>query len=208
MQYLCTMSRKRMYYLGFFALLAVGFYFVLSVIIPGYSKGGLAPVSFVRPFSFTNQDGKTITEKDVQGKVYVANYFFTTCKTVCPVMNNYMAGVYENYKSEKDFMILSHTSMPEVDSIPLLKKYADSLKANTNKWLFLTGKKGDLYTAARVSYTIDDPNNNLVKPDDDFMHTQFCALVDRNGNVRGVYDGLKKGEMDKLSEDIKKYLKD
>jgi protein SCO1/2 len=105
-------------------------------------------------------------------------------------------------------MVVSHTSMPEVDSVPVMKKYADSLKADTKKWIFLTGNKAALYTTARVSYTIDDPNNTLVKPEDDFMHTQFCALVDRQGNVRGIYDGLKKGEMDKLSKDIRKYLND
>jgi protein SCO1/2 len=197
-----------MYYLGFFVLLAVGFYFALSVLIPGYAKGGVAPVSYVRPFSFTNQDGKTVTEKDVKGKVYVANFFYTTCKTVCPIMNNYLAGVYDKYKDEKDFLILSHSSMPDVDSVPLMKKYADSLKVNTAKWIFLTGKKNELYNAARVSYTIDDPNNNLLKIDDDFMHTQFCALVDKNGDVRGVYDGLKKNEIDKLIKDIGKYLRD
>jgi protein SCO1 len=202
------MSKKQLYYLGFFVLLAVGFYFALTTLIPGYAKGGIAPVSYVRPFSFTDQDGKTVTEKEMQGKVYVANFFFTTCKTVCPIMNNYLAGVYEQYKSEKDFMVVSHTSMPEVDSVPVMKKYADSLKADTKKWIFLTGNKAALYTTARVSYTIDDPNNTLVKPEDDFMHTQFCALVDRQGNVRGIYDGLKKGEMDKLSKDIRKYLND
>jgi protein SCO1/2 len=197
-----------MYYLGFFVLLAVGFYCALSALIPGYAKGGIAPVSYVRPFSFTNQDGKTVTEKDVKGKVYVANFFFTTCKTVCPIMNNYLAGVYDKYNDEKGFLILSHSSMPDVDSVPLMKKYADSLKVNTTKWIFLTGKKNELYNAARVSYTIDDPNNNLVKIDDDFMHTQFCALVDKNGDVRGVYDGLKKNEIDKLIKDIDKYLRD
>jgi protein SCO1 len=200
------MSKKQLFYTGFFIALAVGMYYTLTALIPGYAKGGVAPISNVRPFSFINQDGKTITEKDVQGKVYVANYFFVTCKSVCPIMNNYMAGVYNQFKSEKDFLILSHTCMPEVDTLPLLKKYADSLKVNTNQWIFLTGKKSDLYSAARVSYTIDDPNNTLVKPEDEFMHTQFCALVDRNGNVRGVYDGLKENEMDNLKKDIKKYL--
>lgn len=204
--YLCSMSKKQLLYTGFFIALAIGFYLVLAAVIPGFAKGGTAPVSVVKPFSFINQDGKTVTEKDVQGKVYVANYFFTTCKSVCPIMNNYLAGVYEDFKNEKDFLILSHTCMPEVDSINVLKKYADSLKVNTSKWIFLTGSKKDLYTAARVSYTIDDPNNNLVKPEDEFMHTQFCALVDKQGNVRGVYDGLKEAEIENLKKDLKKYL--
>lgn len=200
------MNKKQLLYIGFFIALAVGFYFALTKYVPGFAKGGLAPVSLVKPFSFINQDGKTVTDNDVKGKVYVANYFFTTCKSVCPIMNNYLAEVYETYKNEKDFLILSHTCMPEVDSINVLKKYADSLKANTSKWIFLTGNKKELYIAARVSYTIDDPNNNIVNTDDEFMHTQFCALVDKEGNVRGVYDGLKQQEMEKLKKDIKKYI--
>jgi protein SCO1 len=201
------MSKKGMFYTGFFVVLALAFYFVLVKIIPGYDKKGVAPVSFVRPFSFTNQDGQKVTEKDVAGKVYVAEYFFTTCKGICPKMNNNMKMVYEKFKDEDGFLILSHTCDPDNDSVPQMKKYADSLGVNTKRWIFLTGRKDSLYNMARVSYTIDDPNENLVNLDDDFLHSQLWALVDKNGDVRKIYDGLKESEVKKLIEDAERLLR-
>jgi len=202
------MSKKGIFYTMFFVLLAVGFYFVLAQIIPGFTKKGVAPISFVRPFSFINQDGKIVTEKDVTGKVFVAGYFFTTCKSICPMMNNNLKQVYERFKNENDFLILSHTCDPATDSAAQLKKYADSMRVNTQKWIFLTGRKDSLYNMARVSYTIDDPANNLKSIDDQFIHSQFLALVDRNGDVKKIYDGLKKNEVKELISEIQKMLKE
>lgn len=201
------MTKKNWIYIGFFTVLILGFYFALTQLIPGFSKGGTPPVSYVRPFSFLNQDGKRVTNKEVEGKVFVAEFFFTTCKGICPKMNNNMRKVYEALKEENDFIILSHTCDPETDSVPIMKKYADSMNVNTDRWWFLTGRKDSLYTAARISYTIDDPANNLKSLDDDFMHTQFWALVDRNGDVKKIYDGLKDREVKELIADAKKLLK-
>ena len=153
------------------------------------------------------QDGKQVTEKDVEGKVYVAEYFFTTCKGICPDMNNNMRIVYDALKDENDFYILSHTSDPETDSVAQMKHYADSMKVDTKKWIFLTGRKDSLYNAARVSYTVDDPANNLLSIDDQFIHSQFWALVDRNGDVRKIYDGLKEKEVRQMIKDARKWLK-
>lgn len=202
------MSKKGWLYTGFFVALALGFYFVLAQVIPGFTKKGVAPVSFVRPFAFTTQDGKAFTEKEVKGKVYVAEYFFTTCKGICPKMNNNMRLVYDKLKEEKDFLILSHTCDPETDSVPQMKKYADSMAVDTKKWVFLTGRKDSLYNTARISYTIDDPANNLKNIEDDFLHTQFWALVDRNGDVKKIYDGLKQSEVKELIKDAEKLLQD
>lgn len=202
------MSKKGWFYTAFFVLLAVGFYFILVKVIPGYNKRGVAPVSFIRPFSFLNQDGEAVTEKEVHGKVYVAEYFFTTCKGICPKMNNNMRMVYDALKDEKDFLILSHTCDPDTDSVQQMKKYADSMQVNTDQWIFLTGRKDSLYNMARISYTIDDPNDNLVSMEDDFMHSQLWALVDRNGDVRHIYDGLKESEVKKLIKDARRLLKD
>ena len=202
------MSKKGWLYTGFFVALALGFYFVLAQVIPGFTKKGVAPVSFVRPFAFTTQDGKAFTEKEVRGKVYVAEYFFTTCKGICPKMNNNMRLVYDKLKEEEDFLILSHTCDPETDSVPQMKKYADSMAVDTKKWVFLTGRKDSLYNTARISYTIDDPANNLKSIEDDFLHTQFWALVDRNGNVKKIYDGLKQSEVKELIKDAEKLLQD
>jgi protein SCO1/2 len=122
-------------------------------------------------------------------------------------MNNNLRKVYEALKDEKDFLILSHTCDPETDSAAQLKKYADSMQVDTKKWWFLTGRKDSLYTMARISYTIDDPANNLKSIDDDFLHTQFWALVDRNGDVKKIYDGLKNREVNQLVRDAQKLLK-
>ncbi|MBK5269791.1 MAG: SCO family protein, partial [Bacteroidia bacterium] len=196
------MSKKGLFYIVFFSVLVIGFYFALTNLVPAFGKRKINPISYVRPFSFTNQDGKTITEKDVSGKVFVAEYFFTTCKGICPKMNNYLKTVYERFKNENDFLILSHTCDPEQDSAAQLKKYSDSLGVNTSRWMFLTGRKDSLYTMARISYTIDDPANNLKSIDDDFLHTQFWALVNRKGDVMKIYDGIKENEVHELISDI------
>lgn len=202
------MSRKTIFYIIFFSVLVVAFYAVLINVIPGFTKSKLPPISYVQPFSFTNQDGKRITEKDVRGKVYLANYFFTTCKTVCPRMNNEVRKVYEHFKSERNFLILSHTSDPGTDSAARLKAYADSIGVTTPTWIFLTGPKDSLYRQARLSYRIDDPNNNVVNIDDDFLHTQFLALVNKKGEVVKIYDGLRNAEIDQLIKDAEKLLQE
>jgi protein SCO1/2 len=123
-------------------------------------------------------------------------------------MNNNMRTVYEAFKDEPNFKIISHTCDPETDSVPQLKKYSDSMKVDTRKWVFVTGRKDSLYTAARVSYTIDDPANNPANIDDDFLHTQFWALVDQNGDVRKVIDGLKQSEVNELIDAARNFLKE
>src|ERR1035438_578787 len=146
------MNRKAIFYSVFFILLFILFYVGLTKIIPGYGEVKLPVLSYVQPFSFTDQDGKTITEKDVAGKVCVVEYFFTTCKGICPKMNNNMKDIFQAYKSEPDFLILSHTVDPKTDSVGRMKRYADSLGADPKTWIFLTGAKQDLYNAARASY--------------------------------------------------------
>ena len=203
------MSKKGIFYLVFFTVLVVGFFFVLKAVIPGYGDKKFQVLNQVKPFTFTSQDGKLISEHNVEGKVYVAEYFFTSCTGICPILNYNMKNIYEKYRNEPDFLILSHTCDPETDSVSRLKQYADSLKVDTNKWLFLTGSKENLYNAARVSYLLDDPKNNLQNIKDQFLHTQFFALVDRNGQVRKkIYDGLKKNELKELEEDIAVLLKE
>ena len=202
------MSKKFLGYVAFFAILAVGFYFVMTKLIPGYGDVKMPVQSTVRPFAFTNQDGRQISEKDVFGKVYLAEFFFTTCKSICPIMNTNMKVVYEKFKNEPNFVILSHTCDPATDSVARIKQYADSLKVDTKKWWFLTGRKDSLYTAARMSYLLDDPQNNGGNIDEQFLHTQFIALVDKNGKVRKIYDGLKKDELAEIDRDVPNLLKE
>jgi protein SCO1/2 len=199
------MKRKTWLYLVFFVLLFGGFYAFLYATIDS-SKSRLPVLNIVKPFSFERQDSRYITEKDVAGKVYAAEFFFTTCEGICPKMNRNMKKVFDQFKNEKDFLILSHTVDPETDSVARLKIYADSLGADIKSWWFLTGSKDSLYKAARESYILDDPKNNATNIDEQFIHTQFFALVDRIGQVRGIYDGLKKDEIEKLITDVKDLL--
>jgi protein SCO1 len=197
------MSKKIIGYTIFFILLTGAFFYFVFAGTDNW-KAKIPTVSYVKPFSFINQDGKTVTEEDLKGKVTVVEYFFTTCKGICPRMNGSLKKVYEQYKDEPDFLILAHTVQPEIDSVPRLKFYADSMKIDTKKWILVTGRKDSLYKAARGSYLLDDPQNNVEKIEDQFIHTQFLALVDKSGNVRGgVYDALKEEEMEKLEKDIK-----
>jgi len=202
------MSRKVIFYIGFFVVLVIGFYVVLTKVIPGYGEVKLPVVNKVQPFSFTNQDGQQTTERNLEGKVYVAEYFFTTCPSICPMLNTNMLKIYEAYKDEPGFMIVSHTVDPDNDNVARLKWYADSLKVNTKQWVFLTGRKDSLYKTARNSYLLDDPQNNVQNINDQFLHTQFFALVDKTGRVRKIYDGLKKQEIEELKKDIKRLLKE
>ncbi len=225
------MLKRILIYVGFFVALVLAFwYFVFKD--EDLSRSSLAVINAAVPdFSFTNQNRKTITGREVDGKVYVAEYFFTTCKGICPKMNANMRRIFDAYKEEADFMILSHTCMPETDSVPVLKAYeskmingklvqhvdgsfqvepGDTAKALVNpNWNFVTGDKTALYKMARQGYAIDNNKpDSLQNIADQFIHTQFFALVDKQRRVRGIYDGLKNAEIEKLLEDIKGLLKE
>ncbi len=166
-------------------------------------------MAIVQPFSFTNQDGQLVTERDIEGKVALVAFFFTTCRTICPPMNNTIKSIYDQFKNEKDFLVLSHTCDPARDNPARLRRYADSIGANTANWWFLTGRKDSLYLAARHSYAVDDQQVPLTGSDDDFIHTQLFALVNKEGRVmKKVYDSFNKEEMTELREDIQKALKE
>ena len=219
-------------YLGFFTVLLLVFYYFVSG-EHNFTDSKLAVINASIPeFSFVNQDGKNITQKTTADKVYVAEYFFTTCKGICPRMNANMRRVFDKYKDEKDFMIISHTCMPETDSIPLLKAYErkmingslikneegsykiihDSSENNAiinPNWNFVTGDKAQLYRMARQGYMIDNGKSDSTQQiENQFIHTQFFALVDRYGRVRAIYDGLKEDEIQKLLGDIADLMKE
>ena len=154
----------------------------------------------IADFSFTNQNGKTITQKDYEGKVYVADFFFTTCGSICPIMTTNMIDVQKAFANNPKVMILSHTVTPEIDSVPVLKKYALEKGVIDSKWNLVTGDKKDIYSMARKSYLAV----KLGKPEElyDMVHTENFVLVDAERRVRGFYDGTKKEEVKKLIEDI------
>ncbi|UEG50637.1 SCO family protein [Ferruginibacter lapsinanis] len=205
------MKKKWLIYIGFFVVLLTG-YFIYVFKDNDFSQSNLPVINNNIPaFSFINQDGKKVTERDFEGKVYVAEYFFTTCKGICPRMNANMRKVFDVYKNEKEFAVLSHTCMPETDSIPLLKAYEakmlNGISSHIATWDFVTGDKTALYNMARHGYLIDNNKPDSVQNiSDQFIHTQFFALVDKQTRVRGIYDGLEEKEIEKLLKDIKGLL--
>ena len=151
-------------------------------------------------FSFTNQNGKVVTQKDYEGKIYVADFFFTTCGSICPIMTTNMVDVQNAFAKNPKVMLLSHTVFPETDSVPILKAYAIKKGVNDQKWNLVTGDKKAIYSMARKSYLAV----KLGKPSElyDMVHTENFVLVDTKRRVRGFYDGTKKEEMQRLIEDI------
>lgn len=155
---------------------------------------------FIADFAFTNQNGKTITQKDYEGKIYVADFFFTTCPTICPMMTDNMVWLQEQIKNNPKVMLLSHSVTPDIDSVPVLKAYAQKKGVLDSKWNLVTGDKKDIYYIARKSYLAVKTG----KPSElyDMVHTENFVLVDQKRRVRGFYDGTKREEVEKLLADI------
>lgn len=153
-------------------------------------------------FKFVNQNGDTISDKTYDGKIYVADYFFTTCKTICPKMTSELIRVQEKFAYTNGMVqILSHTVNPENDSVPVLKAYANMVHADQKMWSFVTGDKKQLYDLARNGYLL-----NALEGDggpDDFIHSELFILVDKEKHIRGIYDGTKITEVSKLIDGIK-----
>lgn len=196
----------------FFILLAAGFmsyYFKTTRNIPKVLPVLGMPGHTVDTFTFINQDGKIVTNKDVEGKVYLVEYFFTSCKGMCPKLNDNMVIVYKAFRGNPDFKILSHSVDPKNDTVAALKAYSRRFDADANQWMFLTGDKKHLYEMARESYLITAADDTAhISIDKDFIHDNRFILVDRTGHIRGEYDGLNKPLMDTLISDIQLLLKE
>jgi len=160
----------------------------------------------VKPFLFINQYNENVTEATVKEKIYVTDFFFTTCQSICPVMSDQLERVYEKFRNNKDVLILSHTVAPEEDSVNVLMDYAKLHGVKDKQWLFLTGDKKHLYEMARQGYLL---NAEEGKGDaDDFIHTQNFALVDKERHLRGFYDGTDSIEVSRLITDIELLLEE
>lgn len=153
----------------------------------------------VADFSLINQNGKTITQANYDDKIYVADFFFTTCQTICPIMTGHMAQIQEKLKNDPEVLLLSHTVMPEIDSVAQLKKYALEKGVDDSKWNLVTGDKKQIYTLARKSYLAakDNPYDKY-----DLIHTENFILVDTKKRIRGFYDGTDPKAIEQLLEDI------
>lgn len=156
----------------------------------------------IEDFSFTNQNGKTITQEDYKDKIYVADFFFTTCPTICPKMTNNMVWLQNQIKDKDNdnVKLVSFSVTPDIDSVPVLKKYAEEKGVMDSKWNLLTGNKKDIYFLARKSYLVVKTGS----PEEmyDMVHTENFVLVDQKKRIRGFYDGTNIEEVKKLLEDI------
>jgi protein SCO1/2 len=155
----------------------------------------------IADFSLINQNGKNITHEDYKDKIYIADFFFTRCQSICPIMTNNMAKIQMKFKEDNSIMFLSHSVTPIMDSIPVLREYADMKGVIDSKWNVTTGVKKHIYELARKSYfAVVDEGDGGVQ---DFIHTENFVLVDKKRQIRGYYDGTNEEEMTKLVEDIK-----
>jgi len=157
-------------------------------------------------FKLINQNGKTITQDDYKDKIYVADFFFTTCQTICPLMTDQMYRIQKKIKDDDEVMLLSHTVTPEIDTVEQLKRYAKLKGVNDSKWNLVTGDKKQIYELARKSYLAVKTSGTGDKYD--MIHTENFMLIDKKRQIRGFYDGTNKASVDSLLQDIKTLKKE
>ena len=153
----------------------------------------------ISDFELINQNGETITQEYYKNKIYVADFFFTTCQSICPIMTKNMLELQEQLKNDKEILLLSHTVTPEIDSVQQLKKYALENRIDDDKWNLVTGEKKQIYDLARKSYlAVEDSEFGNF----DMIHTENFMLIDKERQIRGFYDGTDKNEIIRLLSDI------
>ncbi|WP_299459712.1 SCO family protein [uncultured Microscilla sp.] len=182
--------------------------------LPFYNKSDFTPewikkeepkyqkIHTIAPFRFTNQDSEAVTNETLRGKIYVANFFFTTCGSVCPRMTENLRMIQEAFDASDDVRLVSHTVMPWVDSLPRLRRFVKRKNIDTKMWHLVTGKKEEIYTLARQSYFAEE-KPGFAKDANEFLHTEHVILVDKKGRIRGVYNGMVQLEVKRLVQDIK-----
>ncbi|WP_396189170.1 SCO family protein [Flavobacterium sp.] len=160
----------------------------------------------IAPFKFINQNGKVVTNKDYEGKIYVADFFFTSCQTICPKMTTNMTWLQKQIKNNPKVKLLSHTVFPDEDTVEVLKRYAKERGVIDSKWNLVTGKKEEIYKIARQSYLVVKTG----KPEElyDMVHTENFVLVDQKGRIRGFYDGTLLDEEKEGVKNVKQLLED
>jgi protein SCO1/2 len=157
-------------------------------------------------FEFVNQDSMIVTNNTFEGKIYVTDFFFTSCRTICPIMKTQLLRVYDTIQNKPDVLILSHTIDPEYDTVALLHDYAERLGVDSKKWHFVTGSKDSIYKIAQTSY-FSTAMEDKTEPDG-FIHSGAFLLIDQFGRIRGKYDGTKEDEVNKLIGDIERLRTD
>jgi len=155
----------------------------------------------IKDFKLVNQNGDTITNADYKDKIYIADFFFTTCMTICPIMTDHMVKIQERIKDDPEVLLLSHTVMPRIDTVAQLKRYAEEKGVIDSKWNLVTGDKKQIYDLARKSYLAAKSEGDGGKYD--MVHTENFVLIDKNRQVRGFYDGTNPEAIEELMEDLK-----
>ena len=156
----------------------------------------------ISPFSLFNQEGETITEKTFRGKIYVTDFFFTICPGICPKMMTNMMDLQNEFLNDDDVLLLSHSVTPEIDSVSVLKRYAEEKGILSHKWHLATGTQQEIYKLGRKDYFVEE-DLGINKDIDEFLHTENFVLIDKNGHIRGIYNGLNKTSIRQLITDIK-----
>ena len=154
----------------------------------------------IADFTLVNQNGRTITQKDYKDKIYIADFFFTTCQTICPIMTNHMVNIQKKIINDNDVMLLSHSVTPDIDSVAQLKRYALKKGVNDKKWNLVTGDKKEIYRLARKSYLAVKDNGDGGPFD--MVHTENFMLIDKKRQIRGFYDGTNEEDIDRLLNDL------
>jgi protein SCO1/2 len=157
-------------------------------------------------FKFVNQDSATVTNETFRNKIYVADFFFTSCRTICPIMKTQMLRVYDSIKNDPQVLIISHTIDPEYDTVGLLHDFADRLGVRSDKWHFVTGEKDSIYSIAQRSY-FATALEDKTEPDG-FIHSGAFLLIDKERRIRGKYDGTKEVDVNRLLGDIERLEKE
>ena len=173
--------------------------------VPGNASTELRRLSVVPPFALTERSGKTITNRDLSGKIWVADFIYTTCPGPCPLVTAGMARIQEAVAHDPEVQLVSFTVDPDTDTPPVLAKYADSFDADTNRWWFLTGPKKPLYDLIQNGFlqVVEDNTGQPQAGQNRVVHSTYLALVDGDGNVRGIYDGVGASGRADLLRDIK-----
>lgn len=160
----------------------------------------------IADFMFIDQDSAKITNETFKNKIYVADFFFTSCRTICPMMKTQMLRVYDSIENDPDVLLLSHTIDPEYDTVGLLYDYANKLGIKSDKWHLVTGNKDDIYKIAQTSY-FATAMEDKSEPDG-FIHSGAFLLIDKQRRIRGTYDGTKEADVNRLLRDIQKLKKE
>jgi len=187
---------------------------IAKITLPFYNKPDFTPLFLqskdeihqqithtIGDFECTDQHGKTITQKDIEGKIHVANFIFTSCGSICPVMTNHLKLLQKEFEKNAGVVLLSYSVTPWLDSVPRLQQYAKTNDIHSKQWHLLTGSKSAIYTLARTSYFAEE-DIGFSKDSTQFLHTEHIILVDKNKRIRGVYNGTLQLETEQMAKDI------